>query len=280
MTRLFSTAVCTLLLSLQAVGQSWPYWTYKTAPFQPPKLEITKSGETVPGSIFIGPRDNQPAGTAALIYDEDGNLVYQSPQEVTANFRVQKLFGRDVITFWAGEMMEIGFGYGTVHILDDTYKEIYTVKLTGNFVSPTGEAKDSYIDLHESTITPRNTLLVTAYNVTQANLRSIGGAEDGWILDGQFYEIDIRTNEVLYSWSALDHPDELPFTDSKQGLADSGTAQERGWDAYHINAVEPVNEGYIISIRHYWSGYYINNDGTVRWQLSVSHLHHRGRIGS
>jgi hypothetical protein len=265
------TACGALLLSLGALAQdTWPFMTLQTANFTPPQLEVKKSGTTDPGYIFIGPRGNQPNGTAALIYDDDGNLVYQGPTEVAANFKVQKLFNQDVITFWAGDMMELGFGYGTAHILDNTYDEIYTVTLPGNFISPDGVVRDSYIDLHESHVTTRNTMLVTAYNITQFDLTSIGGNIDDYMLDGMFYEIDIATNEIVYSWSALEHIQDIPLEQSKQGLADDYGTQEKPWDAYHINSVELMGEGYIISLRHYWSGYYIHNNGTVMWRLSVS----------
>lgn len=210
----------------------------------------------------------QDAGSAALIYDDAGDLVYEGPEEVTANFMVQKLFGKDVITFWAGDMMSIGYGYGTVHILDDSYKEIYTVQLTGNFVTPDGSSKDSYCDMHESLITSRNTLICTAYNVTQHDLTSINGTSSEWMLDSQFYEIDIPTNQVLHSWSALDHEADLPLTTSRQSLGKDVGTQDAPYDAYHINSIATTNHGYLISLRHMWSGYCLTQKGSVMWQVS------------
>ncbi|KAA8644272.1 hypothetical protein EYZ11_002829 [Aspergillus tanneri] len=268
MVRRFLAAYSILLLSFLAVADNWPFITLATAPFRPPQLHVTKTGNTDPGYIFIGPRGNQEQGTAALIYSDDGHLVYQGPTEVVANFKVQRLFNQDVITFWAGDMMTLGFGYGTVHVLDNTYREIYTVTLPGNFISPDGSHQDSYIDLHESRVTNRNTLLVTAYNVTQHNLTSIGGKPDDYMLDGLFFEIDIATNEIVHSWSALEHLGDIPLEKSKQVLGDGFGTLENPWDAYHINSVEVVDNGYLISLRHYWSGIYVYNNGSVGWQLS------------
>ncbi|KAL2822048.1 ASST-domain-containing protein [Aspergillus granulosus] len=269
MVRHLLAACSTLLLSTRALADdTWPFMTLETAPFHPPQVSVTKSGPTDPGYIFVGPRGNQEQGVAALIYDEEANLIYQGPQEVTANFQVQKLFNEDVITFWAGSMMNLGFGYGAVHILDNTYRETYTVSLRQNFVSPDNQPRDSFIDLHESRVTHRNTLLVTAYNVTQRDLSPIGGRPDDFMLDAMFFEIDIATNEIVYSWSALDHLDEIPLADSKQLWADDVGSQEKPWDAYHINSVELMDDGYIISLRHYWSGYFVHNNGSVLWQLS------------
>lgn len=271
MARRFLSVCSTLLLSAQALADdTWPFMTLQTAPFLPPQVSITKSGPTDPGYIFVGPRGNQEQGIAALIYDEEANLVYQGPQEVTANFKVQKLFNEDVITFWAGNMMTLGFGYGAVHILDNTYREIYTVKLQQDFVSPDNQPRDSFIDLHESRVTHRNTLLVTAYNVTQRDLTPIGGRLDDFMIDAMFFEIDVATNEIVFSWSALDHLDKIPLEDSKQHWADDVGAQEKPYDTYHINSVELMDDGYIISLRHYWSGYFVHNNGSVLWQLSVS----------
>lgn len=265
------TAGSTLLLSMRAVA--WPYLSYKSIYFQPPELVVNQTGASDPGYIFLGPRGGiQPAGTAALIYDNAGNLVYEGPEEETSNFRVQSLNGTNVITFWAGVMTDRGYGYGTVHILDNTYKEIHTVTLTGDFVTPDNSTKPSYIDLHESYITPNNTLLVTAYNLTQYDLTPVGGNSSGWMLDSHFYEIDIATNKVLNGWSALNHQDQIPLTSShlRAGSAAVGT-QKSPYDAYHINSVTPTNQGYLVSLRHMWSGYYLfRKNGTVKWQVDGS----------
>jgi hypothetical protein len=267
MTPWWYTASSTLLLSMGAVA--WPYSTYTSMSFQPPTLEINQTGTSDPGYIFLGPRGGiQTAGEAALIYDNVGNLVYEGPEEVTSNFRVQTLNGSDVITFWAGDMMSLGYGYGTVHILDNTYQEIHTITLTGPFVTPDNSTKDSYIDLHESQITPQNTMLVTAYNLTQHDLTSIGGNSSDWMLDSHFYEIDIFTNEVINSWSALEHEDAIPLTSSHQKVGNNVGTQEAPYDAYHINAITTTNKGYLVSLRHMWSGYYLYHNGTVMWQVS------------
>ncbi|KAI9926802.1 hypothetical protein AWENTII_011433 [Aspergillus wentii] len=274
MARRLLTTCSALFLSLQAVADDFPFKGYATQPFNPPDIAIQKSGVTDPGYIFIGPRGNVWPGTAALIYDDDGNLVWQGPQQITANFKVQKLFNQDVITYWAGDMMDLGYGYGAVHILDNTYREIYTVKLQDDsLLTPDNLPRDSYIDLHESHVTDRNTLLITAYNITQHDLTSVGGGADSFMLDSLFYEIDIATNEIIHSWSAFAHPEEFPITSSRQGYGEEVGAQTRPWDAFHINSVELMPEGYMISLRHFWSGFYIHNNGSVLWQISGENGH-------
>lgn len=274
-----STGALVLLGCLAAATKAnWPYTSYKTGPWEPPQLQLNKTHGVDPGLIFIPIRNGNSAGTAVTIYDNDGHMVYQGPEEATMDFRVQKLFGEDVLTFWSGEVeVTGGYGYGKVHILDQTYREIHTITLTDNFVTATGEARDSYIDVHEHQITDRNTILVSAINVTQHDLTSLGGPTDAWMTVSHFYEIDIATKEVVFTWSALDHQDKISLSGSRQHIQNSPT-RDSPWDAYHMNSVTATNDGYLISIRFYWSAFYLNKDGTIRWQLSVSHLNQKQHL--
>lgn len=247
----------------------WPYNTFSTGPWQPPHLSISQTGDVQPGHIFVGIRNSETNGTAPTIYDNRGNLVYQGPQKPTMDFKVQRLFHQDVITFWSGENKTLGYGFGKVHILDSTYREIYTVTLQGDFITPSGETMESYIDVHEHIITPRNTMVVTAINLTQHDLSSIGGRRDHWMVTNQIYEIDIPTNEILFSWDALDHEDQIPLNESARPPGESGSTPDTAWDAYHMNSVATTNDGYLVSLRFYHSAFYLNSNGTVRWQLSV-----------
>lgn len=112
--------------------------------------------------------------------------------------------------------------------LDASYKEKYFVPLDGprsdlNFKASSGKEYSSYVDTHESQMTADGTIMVTAVNVTQADLSSVGGPKDGWINDGQFYEIDPKTNEIVFSWSALDHLDQVAMEWCLQPMYDEGT---------------------------------------------------------
>lgn len=254
---------------------TWPYWTYKTVDFQPPKLDIiTTDEDPTPGLLFLGPKNSQlegvlpKGGSAATIYDQEGNLVWKGPDIETSNLQVQTLFGKPVLTYWSGKKIE-GFGYGAVHILDETYKEIYTVTLEGDFITPDGASEDSYTDLHESKITERNTILVTSYNITQIDTFAIGGQYDTYALDSSFHEIDIATNEVLFSWSPLDHPEKVPFSDSRAPFENEPRSRENPWDVHHINSVDDAASGFVVSLRHTSSILYINRDGSIRWHIDV-----------
>lgn len=267
------------LLLLGCLGSAteayWPYSSFTTGPWEPPKLQLNKTGGIDPGLFFIPIRNENSLGSAVTIYDNDGEMVYQGPEEKSMNFRVQKLFDQDVITFWSGEVEIVGgYGYGKVHILDTTYREIYTITLTDNwnskFVTATGKSHDSYIDVHEHQITDRNTILVSAINVTQQDLSSFDGPSDAWITASQFYEIDIATNEIIFAWKSLDHQDKIPLSESRQPML-IHSVQDNPWDLYHLNSIAATNDGYLISMRFYWAVFYLNKDGSVRWRLSVSH---------
>jgi hypothetical protein len=111
---------------------------------------------------------------------------------------------------------------------------------------------------------------VTANNVTQADLSSVGGPTDGWIVNPFVYEIDIATNNVLFEWNVLEHLDELPFTFSLYPLGSegfTGTRQDLAWGYFHINSVSLFQDGYIISSRYLCSAIAIAADGCVKWVL-------------
>lgn len=267
------SAAGALFLSAGALASDVAAWTnyqYKTGDWEPPQLVIEQNGNAEPGMIFLPVRNSNDAGTAVTIYDNSGHLVYQGPQEITMDFKVQTLFGKPVLTFWSGTpQISGGYGYGQVHILDSTYREIYTITLKEDFQTADGKSWDSYIDVHEHIITDRNTIIVSAINVTQHDLTSAGGPEDGWMIASQFYEIDIPTNQVVYKWDVMDHQLGLPIKGSKYPPP-ANNARETPWDCYHMNSVQATNDGYLISMRFYWSAYYLEQNGDVRWRFAVS----------
>lgn len=253
-----------------ATEANWPYTSFKTGPWQPPQLQLNKTKGVDPGLIFIPIRNENTLGTAVTIYDNDGQMIYQGPEVPSMDFRVQKLFGEDVLTYWSGETgVEGGYGYGKVHILDKTYQEIHTVTLTDNLLTADAKPRDSYIDVHEHYITDNNTILVSAINITQYDLSPFGRPPDSWITTNLFYEIDIATNEVIFKWNALDHQEKIPLNQSRQWMY-TNPIQAKSWDPYHTNSISPTKDGYIVSMRFYCSAFYLNKDGTVRWQFSVS----------
>lgn len=114
---------------------------------------------------------------------------------------------------------------------------------------------------------------MTAINITNYDLRPVGGPQNSWVADSLFYEIDVKTNEVVYRWSALEHVDEIPLQDSLLPLDGFGANKTYPWGYFHINSVDLFDDGaYLISSRYYCSIFRINPNGTVDWRLQVSRL--------
>ena len=141
------------------------------------------------------------------------------------------------------------------------------------FFTLNGTSNTSNIDLHEIYITEQNTLIVTANNVTQRDLSSVGGPSPGWIVDCLVYEIDIATNKVLFEWKSLDHLDQLPLSLSLYTLGSEGydgSIQSKAWGYFHINAASPYRGtgAFLVSSRYFCSAIAISREnGSVIWRL-------------
>jgi hypothetical protein len=258
----------------------WPWQTYKSVPaLQPPVLNVTKYGPTAPGRIFFDTNGNYAHNYSLYIMDDDGELVWQSVYGDFSAYRAQELDGKPVITFFNGITFgePWGWGYGILQVLDDSYESIYNVTVDNagfqSIDTYNTSGVESWLDMHEALITPEGTMLATAYNVTQTDLSSVGGPADGWLANCLFYEIDVKTNEILFQWDALSHQDEIALADALPfyPLDDYGLNQTYPWGPFHINTVNKFEDGsYLISSRHYCSVFKISQNGSVEWTLNVS----------
>ncbi len=187
---------------------------------------------------------------------------------ITDNLRVVSYEGKPSLTYWSGissSGANVGHGYGSVTFLDENYKEILNVCPQLGLLTPDNVIYTCQGDFHESFVTDRNTLLVTAYNVTQTDLSPIGGPSDGWILDCLFFELDPKTSDVLFRWSALEH---IPVTETKLNLTGrGGFNQSKPFDWFHINSVVNIGDKFLMSSRHLWTVYLITAKGEVEWTL-------------
>lgn len=270
-----------LLANAADANASWPWQTYKSSTAEPPSLKITKTGPTSPGYLFFDGMGPYAHSYNLFIMSDDNELIWQGPFGDQSAYKPQMLDGKPVLTYFNGISFSepYGWGHGIIQILDNSYESIYNVSLTtadGGFQTIDGIDTSgfvSYIDMHEARITDENTLLVTLYNVTQHDLSSVGGPEDGWVADSLFYEIDIKTNEILFKWSALDHVDQIPISDVLEfyPIEEYGRNKTLPYGYMHINSVEKFSDGsYLISSRFFCSIFRIARDGTVQWTLQVS----------
>ncbi|OAQ90525.1 arylsulfotransferase protein [Purpureocillium lilacinum] len=254
----------------------WPWQTFKSSPAQPPSLRINKHGNTSPGYLIFNQNGPEVHNYSLFIMSDDNELVWQSERNGFADFRVQTFEDSPVLTHWQGLALgePWGFGVGIVRIYDESYENIYNVSLTTaqENIIPSGGLDSgmlfSYLDFHESRITRDGTMLVTVYNVTEHDLSPYGGPRNGWVTNSLFYEMDIKTNTVLYRWSALDHTDQIPIDDAIQfhPLEDFGKNKTLPYDYFHLNSVDKLDDGsYIISSRFFCSIFRLTPNGTVEW---------------
>jgi hypothetical protein len=225
-----------------------------TAP--PPVTFLTTSPFVGDGDIFITPTgDASTYANGPEILDTHGNVVWFHPIPVgqtAADFRVQRLWGQPVLTWWEGTGLG-GLSSGTDYIYDDHYRQIATVN-AGNGLSADG---------HEFLITPQNTALILSYTTATADLSSIGGPSDQTVINGVVQEIDIPTGRVLLQWNSADH---VPYSQSAQPLPASASTP---WDWFHINAVHLDSDGnLLIDARDTWTTYKVDrHSGNIIWQL-------------
>ena len=258
--------------TVNGLGSIWPYQVFKSATFNPPQLQVTRNGKQLaPGFLFFGPSSIPPViatqDEAPLIMTDAGQLVWNGPYLDARNFRVASYEGKAILTFWSGfdpAGESVGHGYGNITFLDSSYTKILTVCPKLGLVTPTNTTYECEADWHESYLTSRNTLLVTAYNVTPTDLSSIGGPEEGWDCACLFLEINPQDGNIRFRWSALKH---VPVSESKRPLRSNGRSQSQPFDYFHINSIETIGDNYLVSARQVWSTYLVSSTGEVIWTI-------------
>ncbi len=206
---------------------------------------------TAHGYIFVAPQ-NGPVQRGPMVLDSNGGLVWFKslpPPESATNVRVQKLYGKPVLTYWQGTMSS-GFGSGSDIINDDSYTVTHVVNC----------ANGLHADLHAFLITKQNTALVVCEFPVHWNLSSIGGPKSYVTFDGVVQEIDIPTGNVLFQWDSLDH---VPVKETYN------RPHNGPFDYFHLNSVdEDGNGAFIISGRTVSAVYRVRrSDGRILWTL-------------
>jgi hypothetical protein len=236
-------------------------------------LNVDKPG-TAPGLIFVAPYTFFSAEmigqTGALIMDQKGNPVWFRPLPSryiqNTDFRMQMYAGKPVLTMWQGTISGTQSANPNLPdgdpepgafflILNQNYKTIKTVTAQKGYTS----------DVHEFTITKRNTALFTAIKQVPADLRSYGGPKNGYIDNYSIQEVDLVTGKLIFFWNVLDH------VNPADSMLPAASAKESNniWDCFHVNSVEegPDNT-LLISMRNMWAIYNIDKaTGRIIWQL-------------
>jgi hypothetical protein len=187
----------------------------------------------------------------ALLLDSDNHVVWFLPtNDVATNLQLQEYQGKPVLTYWQGAIVN-GTGYGEDVILDTNYRQVAVIK-GGNGLKP---------DLHDFTLTPEGSALLTAYATKSADLSSLGGAKKGQVLDSVVLEIDVASGRILHEWHSLDH---IPLSESQ-----SRPTKDAAFDYFHVNSVSLDGPNHLlVSSRNTWAIYRLErSSGEVAWQL-------------
>ena len=242
-------------LADEARADEEPVWRFVTRPdLAPPMVEVSTALPTAaPGYVFLAPASGA-SQLGPLIVDETGEPVWFHPLPLTSgesahDFRVQTYNGRPVLTWWEGVYAN-GYGQGECVIVDDSYQEVTRVGAGNGYAA----------DLHEFTLTPRGTALVTAYNSVPADLSAAGGPVDGQLLEGVVQEVDVASGVVLFEWHSAEHVT----------LAESYLPVTAGiWDYFHVNSIDLLDDGdYLVSARHTSTIYKLDaHTGEIVWRL-------------
>ena len=235
--------------------------TFRSRPdLSPPTVEVTvQPQDTAPGYIFIAPKKG-PGQDGSMIIDDLGQLVwfrkdgYLGEGGYAMDFKAQRYQGRPVLTWWEGKIVK-GHGVGEYLIFDSSYQEITRVRAGNGYQG----------DLHEFHITPQDTALITIYEETRRDLSSVGGPEDGEVVEGIAQEVDIETGEVLFEWHSFDHADFSESYSKPDFFLDKG----KPFDYFHINSIDiDHDDNLLISARNTSTVYKVDREtGEVMWRL-------------
>jgi hypothetical protein len=231
-----------------SVGAAQPrFRAYKSRPdLKPPPVKIFKRTRHVsPGYVFIAPKKKvEQAGP--LILDNRGQVVWFLPVDArgVTDFRAQTYRGEPVLTWWRGRSADRR-RKGRYSIYDQHYKLLAHVR-PGN---------DMAGDMHEFSITKRNTALITLSHTVRVKHRKV--------LEGAFQEIDIKTGSVLFEWHSIHH---VALVESNYRLP-----KEPGktFDYFHINSIAIDRDGHwLVSARNTHTIYKLNRrTGKIIWRL-------------
>lgn len=204
---------------------------------------------------------NRGPGAAAggqdglMILDGDARMRWFLPTTDTPfDLQCQFYKGGQVLSWWEGTVTN-GTGSGEAVLADMSLNEVARL----------GEIDGLNPDLHELTLTPEGTALMTAYHTEPADLSSVGGPKAGYLLASAAIEVDVATGKLVRRWESTDH---VPISATYQKF--SGGTEKQPFDYFHINSVAVATDGnLIISSRNTWAIYKVERtSGDVMWRLN------------
>ncbi len=240
--------------TIASSGQSGSAQSFRSRPdLHPPAVgvNVRASDGVAPGYVFVAAKKGV-GQDGPMILDNQGRLVWFSKDRYATDFKVQTYKGEPVLTWWQGHIVA-GHGVGEYVIFDSSYREVRRVRAGNGYRG----------DLHEFSITPEDTALLTAYTEALADLSPIGGQRDGRVWGGIAQELDLETGEVLFEWHSLDH---VGVGESYRGPEDD---PDEPVDYFHINSIEVDHDGdFLISAKGTYAVYKVDRkSGEILWRL-------------
>jgi hypothetical protein len=235
---------------------------YRSAPtLTPSTVTVTTPAapSATPGDFFLAPYQGK-GSPGPMIVDQAGKLIWFHPipaGDSATNFEVQQYDGQQVLTWWQGRVLELGFGQGHVEIYNTSYQPVGQIQAGPGY----------FEDLHEVRITPQGTAWIDAFQPDEINLSSIGGYAHAVVNDSIVEEIDIKTGLVMWEWHALGH---IALVDSYSPMPRHTT---KNWDYVHINSIDPGSSNdLLLSSRNTWAIYDVNlHTGAIDWRIGGKH---------
>ncbi len=239
---------------------------FSSAPaLQPSSVKILTAAKpsAAPGDLFMAPYQGKGM-PGPMISDQAGNLVWFHPlpaNTAATNFKVQQYEGKEVLSWWQGRILEVGFGQGETIIANNSYEQIAKIRAGNGY----------HEDLHEVRFTPEGTAWIDAFDPIKMNLSSLHGLSNGVLTDSVVQEVDIKTGLVMWEWHADGH---VPLSESNNPVPKASYP----WDYVHINSVDPGTSGdLLLSSRNTWTIYDVDlRTGAIRWRLGGSHSSFKG----
>jgi EmrB/QacA subfamily drug resistance transporter len=238
-------------------------WSFKSAPsLHPPKLQIgdEAAGFKLPGYVMMA---NFYDVTKPPIVGQSGPLMLDGNMDpmwfkplptnlVASDLEHQTYEGKPVLSWWEGNVTGTGeINSGADVVVNQHYQQVAKIKGQNGWI----------LTLHAMDIRGHDAWVTANKNIPY-NLSNEGGVNNGVLVESAIQEYDLRTGKLLYTWNASDH---IPLSQSRTQPPTNGF----GYDAYHVNAVQVLNNGtMLVSMRNTSAIYLVNiKTGKIIWTL-------------
>lgn len=217
-----------------------------------PDFDVTVTGETAPGQLFLAPTQFFSADGYLLMTNDNGDVLYEQEIDgkVPFDFKLQP-----------NGQMSYGLLYEYFAFSGGGYTDFYTMDSTFS-VTDEFQMGNGYIaDFHDFQYLPNGHCLLFAYDFQPVDMSEIveGGRPDALVAGSIIQELDLQKN-VVFQWRSWDYFD---LTDSYNDL------MLKNFDAIHINSLDVANDGnLIVSVLALGEVTKINRQtGEIMWRL-------------